>query len=89
MPKRLKCDSDHFCTNLLSRLTLNKRGKGLVLLHYMNIDTGEERGSLVVYKTSPSDKGLALNFCPVCGFPFHELYDKGCRVGYKSKLKSN
>lgn len=63
-----RCSSAAWCNTLATRLDRkNNRGKGLAPFVVMNLDTGKERVVGVTYKTSASDSGVLLNFCPWCG----------------------
>ena len=80
-----KCTEDGFCLWLLERCQTKQTGKkitkGFVKYDYVDMDTGEKRGSIVFYTKGSDDSGMALNFCPFCGFSFYDLYNKGRRVG--------
>lgn len=83
-----KCNEEGFCRWLLERCQteLTFKGKkvtlkGLVKFNYLDLNTGENRGSIVFYTKGSEDSGMALNFCPFCGFSFYDLYNKGRRVG--------
>lgn len=83
-----KCNEEGFCRWLLERCQteLTFKGKkvtlkGLVKYNYLDLNTGDNRGSIVFYTKGSEDSGMALNFCPFCGFSFYDLYNKGRRVG--------
>jgi len=69
-----KCNGEKFCDSLHERLQgWNK--KGLVLLTFSSLKSGYPATlSYVGYKTSASDQGRILNYCPWCGYVFP---DKG------------
>jgi len=60
------CSQTTLCKAMEMKCADNEHGKGLSVLHTMNLGTGEERMLGVVYKTSANDKGLLLNVCPWC-----------------------
>lgn len=61
------CDGySQFCSALGERLEDGHK-KGINSMAVMNLMTGDECPSLIVYKTSSHDRGLVLNFCPWCG----------------------
>lgn len=78
-----KCTEDNICKWLNERCQEIRPGgvKGFIKTSYMNIQTDEPAGMVVFYSTGRKDKGMALNFCPFCGFSFHDLYKQGRRVG--------
>ena len=83
-----KCNEEGFCRWLLERCQteLTFKGKkvtlkGLVKYDYLDLNTGDNRGSIVFYTKGSDDSGMALNFCPFCGFSFYDLYNKRKRVG--------
>jgi hypothetical protein len=61
-----KCSLSNWCSTLNSKIE-NANHKGFVLLRAMNADTGKERLLGIAYKTSVTDSGVMLNFCPFCG----------------------
>lgn len=78
-----KCTDNNFCSALLERCKgamMNKNADGLLKYEYMD-SAGKKAGAIVAYSKGKGDKGLALNFCPFCGFSFYQLYQKGKRVG--------
>ena len=78
-----KCDENYFCKALLARCqeTMNNSVKGFIKHDFMEMKTGEETGSIIAYSKGKGDKGLALNYCPFCGFSFYDLYQRGKKVG--------
>lgn len=75
-----KCSEDGFCQWLLERSLPNK-SSGLLKYDYTDFSTGKLQGSIVIHKMGSKDAGMALNFCPFCGFSFYDLYQRGRRVG--------
>lgn len=73
------CNENTFCKWLKERSQTD--GTGLIIRHYVNHQTGKPAGSIVTYVADKKDNGLALNFCPFCGFSFYALYKKHKRVG--------
>jgi hypothetical protein len=55
--------------------------KGFILNEFLEMSTGEESGMIISYSTGKGDRGLALNYCPFCGFSFHALYKNKTKVG--------
>lgn len=78
-----KCDENSFCSALLARCQGAWTGsvKGFIKHDFMDMETGKETGSIISYSKGKGDKGLALNFCPFCGFSFYDMYRKGKKVG--------
>lgn len=68
MPEEYKkCDGrDIVCPPLKRRLG-DGQLKGFNALQIIDMRTGEDLTPVLVYKLSPRDKGLVLNFCPFCG----------------------
>lgn len=66
--KKWKCESGKPCDFLDTRLE-GRGKKGLVQIPLMNIKTGAIK-SWLVYKMTPKDNGLLINYCPFCGFKY-------------------
>ena len=65
-----RCDTDHMCTMLASRVggTVLEIRKGLGTVITVSRDTGAETWQGVAYKTGErGETGLMLNYCPWCG----------------------
>lgn len=62
-----KCDGRGSVCPTLRRRLGDGYVKGFNALSIINLPTGEELTPVLAYKTSPSDKGICLNFCPFCG----------------------
>lgn len=76
----IRCSKDGFCKALLDRCQATNT-KGFVKREYINIKTGKNTGAIIAFSKGKGDRGLALNFCPFCGFSFYDLYQKGTLVG--------
>jgi hypothetical protein len=78
-----KCSEKGYCKWLLERSdNFYPKKKGLLVSTLMDMVTGKITGQLLVYSTGKNkDKGMAVNFCPFCGFSFYDLHKAGKRVG--------
>lgn len=64
------CNAKRYCEPLTQRLQNRGARKGLVVLEYVNFKTLKLSRRLVIYVSKRGDNGIALNFCPWCGFDF-------------------
>lgn len=62
-----KCDGRAIVCPPLGRRLGDGHVKGFNALQIIDMRTGEDLTPVLVYKLSPWDKGLVLNFCPFCG----------------------
>jgi hypothetical protein len=66
-PEYKPCDGVAvICPTLRKRLG-NGHQKGFNQLLMMNFSTGEEGPPLLAYKSTATDRGIILNYCPFCG----------------------
>lgn len=75
--KNTSCDKETYCSVLRERVT--DIGKIGIQIHtYKSMKTGDTTRRLAVHHFDKSDKGgVALNFCPWCGFEFSKRTDWG------------
>jgi hypothetical protein len=76
--KGLICTKRKWCRRMEERLApeANARAKGFVQLTITELSAaGKARRKGVMYKTSPSDRGFVLNFCPFCGTNLYVLFE--------------
>lgn len=58
----------YFCTPLNERLqSYADAHKGLILLEVVNLKSHSCQVAGAMYRSSRSDKGILLNYCPFCG----------------------
>lgn len=75
-PPYRKCDGRAIICPTLGKRLGYAYSKGLGLQPVMNIKTGADCDPILLYKTSRTDKGLILNFCPWCGVKLNRRYQK-------------
>lgn len=74
MAEYWKCDGRGvICPTLRHRLQDGHK-KGLNSRTVLNFKTGLERTPILVYRTSPTDAGVLLNYCPWCGVKLNREY---------------
>jgi len=63
------CNADGLCEFMKDRVcgSYPERKKGFLLLQVLNVKLNEIVSTGVVYKATPQDKGLVVNYCPWCG----------------------
>lgn len=83
-----KCDGRSVICPTLGKRLGDPHHKGLSLQRIMNFKTGADCDPLLVYKTTPKDPGLVLNFCPWCGEKLNRAYQKPMGA-YRSKARGN
>jgi hypothetical protein len=72
--KVLICDVDNgeWCVamqrNGIDTTNPGERRRGIAPVNIMVLKSGEER-TRIIYRTSATDRGVFLNFCPWCGSP--------------------
>lgn len=60
------CDGKDYCKALADRIQ-PAHSKGFALLSIVNLGRAMKSWGFLVYKKSPSDRGIVLNYCPFCG----------------------
>jgi len=60
-----KCHYPHWCKGLESLLEVHR--EGLIQLNIFNMNTNQITVLGVAYKAKATDKGVLLNYCPICG----------------------
>jgi len=63
------CNADGLCEFMEERLCGNypEKKKGFLLIQVLNVALNEIVSDGVVYRATPQDKGLVVNYCPWCG----------------------
>lgn len=72
----LICTKRKWCRRMEERLAplANAHVKGFVQLTVTELSTNKAERKGVMYKTKPSDRGFALNFCPFCGANLYVIF---------------
>ena len=74
--KEWGCTITTYCKPLAERIHHSwDDKKGFTSVELSSIETGETTCTYPKYKTHRRDDGLAFNFCPYCGFKYHEVFE--------------